>query len=163
MRNKKWSDLIKPDSNYRFRAFNNRKLLRDARRYVYPIFDELKIEVNSACRIPDEIANSMKERIRHQMQSTRKEKIAVVYEVLDRLPPSKRKDKTTTLVKREGSVIVQTSDDIDRAVHSMITEINKLAPSSPFDGYKVRVRLGSVITLEGFCNPGDDDVHKLSR
>ena len=58
---------------------------------------------------------------------------------------------------------MQTLGDIDRAVHSMIGEINKHAPSSPLDGYQVRVRLGSVNTLEGFCDPGDDDVHKLSR
>lgn len=71
---KNWSDLIKPDSNYRFRAINNRKILRDARYYVYPIFDELKIEVNSACQISDEDTSSMKDQISEHMQNTAKSK-----------------------------------------------------------------------------------------
>jgi hypothetical protein len=157
-----WLNLIQPTSEYRLLAVKNRKLLKDARKYPYPMFDELKIEIKNASSITDEIGRSIVERIRDQMSLTRKDRVVVVYEVLDRLSPSKRKDRSKNTVKREGKVMVISFDDIPRAVNSFIAEINKLASTSPTDGYKVRVRLGSINTLEGFFEPGEDDVHKLT-
>ena len=154
----KWQNLIEPTPNLKVVA--NDQEVSNTRGYPYQMFDEVKIEIKNPSELGANVKEALEHRIEQQMLRRNTERVAIVVTTLDRLSPSKRKDRSRHTPKTTSKLIVASLNDIEPRVRSVFSKLDSLINRIPADGFKVRVKIGLVNTLEGLAGNQEEDDFK---
>jgi hypothetical protein len=150
-----WADIIEQTEHIKVVARDG--YVPNARRFCYPMFDDIKVEMKTRCLIEPRVTEALSQRIEHQMLRRNKSESILICETRERVSQSKRKDKSCTAPETTSKVIIPSLNEIELCVSKVVQRINSLGRRIPIDGILIRFRLGTINTLEFISVAGEDD------